>query len=162
MNGGRRWIAAIESRMDPTQSGSRRHRAARTVARLVAFAGVGASGFVLDIACYVGLQWLGMDHRLARVVSFWPAATWNWFLNQKVTFHGRPRDRHVRQWARFVAGSLAGLTVNAGSYALLTTFVAYFIDRRWLALLFGVALGGLLNFVLATRYVYRRSSRPPS
>ena len=117
---------------------------------------------MLDIACYIGLQWLGLDHRLARVVSFWPAATWNWFLNRKVTFHERPPDRRVHQWARFVAGSLAGLAVNAGSYALLTTFVAYFIDRRWLAMLFGVALGGLLNFVLAARYVYRRGSRPPS
>ena len=130
-------------------------RVSRVVARLASFAGVGATGFALDVACYLGLQWLGLDHRIARALAFWPAATWNWFLNRKVTFRGRTADRHVRQWARFVAGSLVGLTANAGSYALLTTYVGYFIDRRWGALLLGVALGGLVNYVLATRYVYR-------
>ena len=92
----------------------------------------------------------------------WPAATWNWFLNRKVTFLGRAPDPHVHQWARFAAGSLVGLTVNAGSYALLTTFVGYFIERRWLALLLGVALGGVVNFAVATRYVYRRESAKQS
>ena len=138
--------------------GSRMLPFSRFIVRLGSFGGVGATGFALDVACYVGLQWLGMDHRVARAVAFWPAATWNWFLNRKVTFFGRAPDPHAHQWARFVAGSLVGLTVNAGSYSLLTTFVEYFIDRRWLALLLGVALGGLVNFALATKYVYRRES----
>ena len=143
--------------MNTIRPDSRRRRVARVVARLASFAAVGASGFVLDIACYLSLQWLGLDHRVARALSFWPAATWNWFLNRRVTFQRRVPDRHVPQWARFVAGSLVGLTVNAGGYALLTTFVGYFIHRHWLALLVGVALGGMVNFVLATRYVYRRA-----
>ena len=137
---------------------SRMPRFSRCIVRLASFGGVGATGFALDVACYLGLQWLGMDHRVARAVAFWPAATWNWFLNRKVTFFARVPEPHVHQWARFVAGSLVGLTVNAGSYSLLTTFVEYFIDRRWLALLLGVALGGLVNFALASTYVYRRES----
>ena len=142
--------------MDSRGSGFSVQRVPRVIARLASFAGVGATGFALDVSCYLGLQWLGLDHRVARALAFWPAATWNWFLNRKVTFHGRAADRHFRQWTRFVAGSLIGLTVNAGSYALLTTVVTYFIDRRWLALLLGVALGGITNFALATRYVYLR------
>ncbi len=123
--------------------------------RFLAFAAVGASGFVLDVACFLALQWVGLDHRLARAAAFWPAVTWNWFLNRRITFAGRPRDRRAAQWARFVLGSLVGLTVNAGGYAVLTTFVRYFDEHRWLALLVGVGLGGIANFALAARYVYR-------
>ena len=123
--------------------------------RLVAFGAVGASGFALDVACYVGLQELGLDHRVARAVGFWPAVTWNWFLNRRVTFRGRPADRRVPQWSRFVLGSLIGLTVNAGGYAVLTTGFDYFNARRWLALLLGGGLGGIVNFLLAGRFVYR-------
>ena len=67
-------------------------------AGLIAFAAVGASGFVLDVACYLGLQELGLDHRVARALAFWPAVTWNWFLNRKITFRRRPEDRRAPQW----------------------------------------------------------------
>ena len=39
-------------------------------------------------------------------------------------------------------------------YAMLTSFVAFFDEHRWLALLIGIALGGIANFTLATRYVF--------
>ena len=132
-------------------------RAARTTEvalRAAKFAAVGGSGFVLDIACYVALQWIGLDHRIARTVAFWPAVTWNWYWNRRLTFAERPRGPRSPQWARFVAGSLAGLVLNAGGYAMLTSFVAFFDEHRWLALLIGIALGGIANFTLATRYVF--------
>lgn len=129
--------------------------AAALVARLTSFAAVGASGFVLDVVCYLALQWLGLDHRIARAAAFWPAVTWNWFGNRRLTFAERPLESRSSQWARFVASSLAGLALNAGSYASLTSFVAFFDAHRWLALLLGVALGGVANFALAARYVYR-------
>lgn len=124
--------------------------------RLVCFTLVGASGLVIDLACYLAFQWVGVEHRLARFLSFWPAVTWNWLLNRDVTFRGRAPEAPVRQWAKFVAGSLAGFVVNVGSYATLTSFVGFFDRYRLLAFLIGVGLGGLVNFVLATLYVYRR------
>ena len=134
-----------------------------TTVRLFAFALVGASGFGIDVACYLGLQWAGLEHRAARFVSFWPAASWNWLLNRRVTFRERAPEPRVRQWAKFVTSSIAGLTANAGSYVLLTSLVGFFDRHRMLALLIGVGLGGLLNFTLATRYVFRRrAARPPS
>lgn len=140
--------------------GAQRWCPAPLVRRLLSFGAVGASGFVLDLACYLGLQALGLDHRVARAIAFWPAVTWNWFLNRKVTFRERPGDRHAPQWARFVLGSMAGLAVNAGGYAALTTFLAWFDERRWLALVTGIAAGALVNFTLAARYVYRNRAPP--
>ena len=131
------------------------------IARLLCFGLVGASGLAIDVAFYLGLQWMGLEHRLARFLSFWPAVTWNWRLNRSLTFGERPRQPHVRQWGKFVAGSLIGLSVNVGSYTLLTSYVDVFVHRRLAALLIGVALGTLGNFLLANFYVYRRHSGTP-
>ena len=130
-------------------------------ARLISFGLVGASGFAVDVACYLGLQALGVEHRVARFVAFWPAVTWNWLVNRALTFDERPRQPRARQWTRFVASSLLGLAVNVGSYTLLTTFVAPFARHRLLALVLGVALGGVVNFLLANRYVYGRAPNAP-
>ena len=134
---------------------SRYAGASETAAWLLRFGLVGASGFAVDIACYLALQWLGLDHRVARFVSFFPAASWNWLLNRTVTFRERAPDARARQWARFVTSSVAGAGVNAGSYAVLTSLTGFFDHHRMLALLIGIGLGGLVNFALATRYVYR-------
>ena len=126
--------------------------------RVPCFALVGASGFVVDLVCYLALQWAGVEHRVARLLSFWPAVSWNWLLNRSVTFRDRAPETRARQWAKFVAGSLVGLAVNVGSYAALTSFTDVFDRHRLLALLTGVGLGGLVNFMLSTLFVYRRHS----
>ena len=126
------------------------------IARLLSFGLVGASGFVIDIAAYLGLQAIGVEHRVARFLSFWPAVTWNWAINRALTFEERARQPRMRQWTKFVASSLLGLGVNVGSYTLLTTFVDLFGRHRLVALVCGVALGGAVNFLVANRYVYRR------
>lgn len=126
------------------------------------FALVGASGFVIDITVYLALQWAGVEHRVARLCSFWPAVTWNWLLNRRVTFRERCPETHLNQWVKFVVGSLIGLVVNFGCYAALTSFLEVFDRHRLLALMLGVGLGSLVNFTLATLYVYRRHAVPLS
>ena len=133
------------------------HRHGRPL-RVLCFALVGASGFVIDLVCYLALQWAGVEHRVARLLSFWPAVSWNWLLNRSVTFRDRAPEIRARQWAKFVAGSLVGLAVNVGSYAALTSFTDVFDRHRLLALLTGVGLGCLVNFMLSTLFVYRRHS----
>ncbi len=128
--------------------------------QLACFALVGASGFVVDVAFYLALQWSGVEHRVARLCSFWPAVTWNWLLNRRVTFRERCPETHLRQWAKFVIGSLIGLVVNVGSYTALTSFFDVFDRHRLLALMLGVGFGSLVNFTLATLYVYRRHAAP--
>ena len=131
-------------------------------ARLLCFVLVGTSGLVIDVAVYLGLQWLGLEHRLARFLSFWPAVTWNWRLNRSFTFGERHREPHVRQWGKFVASSLVGFSVNVGGYAILTSLVDFFASHRLLALLLGVVLATLVNFLLANFFVYRRHSGTPA
>ena len=131
-------------------------------ARLLCFLLVGAGGLLIDVAGYLGLQWIGLEHRLARLLSFWPAVTWNWRLNRIITFGERPREPHVRQWGKFVASSLVGLSVNVGSYTILTSYVDFFASRRLLAFLLGVLLGTVVNFALANLYVYRLHSGTPT
>ena len=127
-----------------------------SLARIPLFSVVGASGLIVDLAFYLGLQWAGVEHRLARFLSFWPAVSWNWALNRGLTFSERARQPRVGQWARFMASSLIGLGVNVGSYALLTSYVELFDRHRLLAFFCGVGLGSLVNFVVADLYVYRR------
>ncbi len=124
------------------------------MARIPSFGVVGASGMILDLACYLALQWAGIEHRLARFLSFWPAVSWNWALNRGFTFSGRERQPHLGQWARFTASSAVGLAVNVGSYAFLTSYVGLFERHRLLAFFLGVALSSLVNFVVADRCVY--------
>lgn len=125
-------------------------------ARLLSFGAVGLSGLVIDTAFYLGSQWLGAGHLLARFLSFWPAVTWNWQLNRVLTFGDRPRARRARQWTRFAGGSVVGLAANFGSYAALTTFVDLFSRHRLAALFAGVVIGSVINFAVAARFVYRR------
>ncbi len=126
------------------------------LARALSFGVVGVSGFVVDLAFYLGLQALGVEHRLARFLSFWPAVSWNWWLNRRVTFDDRVRQGPARQWVRFTVASLVGLGVNVGGYLLLTSFVAAFARNPILAFFLGVALGGGVNFLVSNLFVYRR------
>ena len=127
-----------------------------SLARMLCFGFVGASGFVVDLAFYLGLQGLGVEHRLARFLSFWPAVSWNWWLNRRVTFSERPWQPPARQWARFVIASLVGLGINVGSYVALTSFVEIFARHPLMTFFFGIVLGGGINFLVSTLYVYRR------
>ena len=131
-----------------------------SMARVPFFSAVGASGLAIDLACYLVLQWAGVEHRWARLLSFWPAAGWNWALNRGLTFSERARQPHLGQLARFMASSLVGLGVNVGSYALLTSYVGVFDGHRLLAFFCGVGLGSLVHFVVADQYVYRRRPEP--
>ena len=128
--------------------------------RLLLFGCVGASGFIIDTAGYLGLQQLGTEHRLARGLSFWPAVTWNWWLNRKMTFSDRKPLPQGRQWAKFVVASLVGFAVNWGCYTVLTTFSDVFAQRRMLAFICGIGLGSIVNFLIANRYVYHADLAP--
>lgn len=130
----------------------------RRSTRIASFLAVGATSFVIDLAVYLGLQGLGVEHRLARFCSFWPAVTWGWWLNRQFTFADRPRAPPAQQWSRFAAGSVVGLIVNVGCYATLTTFVAALDERRFAALVIGIALASAVNYSAATLYAYRRRS----
>ena len=123
--------------------------------RLGCFGLVGASGFAVDIACWQGLQLIGLEHRWARFLSFWPAVTWNWRWNRAITFKDRPAAPLARQWVQFMASSQVGLVTNVGAYIALTGTIAFFDRYRILALVAGVLVGMAANFAVADRFVFR-------
>ena len=129
-----------------------------SLARAFRFGLVGASGLAVDAAFYIGLQAVGLEHRMARFLSFWPAATWNWLHNRRGTFLDRSGRKRAGEWARFVGSSLLGLAANFGSYAVLTTYLEVFDRHRLVAFASGLAVGSICNFLLATVYVFRGHS----
>ena len=79
--------------------------------QLARFCGVGASGYVVNLAVYSALVVVGVPYLGAAVCSFAVAVTNNYTWNRLWTFRDR-RGRLVLQGARFLAVSLAGLGLN--------------------------------------------------
>ena len=131
-----------------------------TVSEFVHFGAVGASGFIVDLAIYLALQGLfGIGHQLARALSFWGAASWNWAANRLFTFPHRKKMAKLLQWPAFILSSLLGFAVNFGAYFLLTKYVPYFTEHLILAFLIGVILGMGFNFTASRIFVFRPMER---
>ncbi len=128
-----------------------------TWAELFQFALVGASGFVIDLSFYLLLQVLfSIPHQVARAISFWPAATWNWFLNRTITFSHRNKRPPLLQWAEFCTSSLLGFTINVGSYQVLTSYVPFFTKYPVITLITGVLCGMGFNFLFSNVFVFKQ------
>ena len=123
-------------------------------AEFVHYSAVGASGFIVDVSFYFLFQLLGLDHQLARAISFWPAVSWNWAVNRVTTFGERRRRPRAKQWLEFVMTSLIGFSMNWGIYYLLTSYVTFFDSYRLLALICGIVGASLFNFTASTLFVY--------
>ncbi|MDA1299145.1 MAG: glycosyltransferase family 2 protein [Proteobacteria bacterium] len=123
-------------------------------AEFIHYGAVGASGFVVDIAFYYVLQFVGLDHRVARGVAFWPAVSWNWALNRLTTFGDRRRRPRTRQWIEFMLTSGIGFVLNWGVYVTLTSTIGFFDEFRILALVTGIVVASLFNFMAASLFVY--------
>ena len=120
----------------------------------LAFAIVGAAGFVVDVAVlYLAAPLLGWYG--ARVLSFLAAATATWALNRRYTFRGRAsRTSVAREYLGYLATMLGGAVVNYGAYVL----VLHWATGPW-APAAGVALGScaglVVNFLSARYLVFR-------
>lgn len=120
----------------------------------VNYGAVGASGFVVDLFFYYLLQQLGVPHQGARALSFWPAVTWNWRFNRRATFSERKLRPGGRQWVEFVITSLFGFSLNWGVYVFLTSQSSFFDEYRLLALIAGIGVASVFNFIMSSLYVY--------
>ena len=125
------------------------------LAEFLQFGIVGVSGFAVDVLLYLGLQSLtGMGHLMARALSFWGAASWNWVWNRVLTFSNRQKTRKLVQWPSFLLTSLIGFAINVGSYYVLTHYVPFFESHKITALAIGVLLGFGFNFITARLLVF--------
>ena len=131
------------------------------LSQLTQFLAVGGLGVLVDVAVYYALQLLlGVEHLTARAISFFVAATHNWFLNRRYTFIYGRTDAAAGQWASYLLVVLVGFVVNVGAYALLTTQTHTFARHPLLALLIGIVLGTASNFLASRWYVFKGRTAP--
>jgi putative flippase GtrA len=137
------WVAG---RLSPAQ---------RTVAaQFLRFGAVGVFGFVVDTAVvYAARHWLGLLG--AGVLSFFVAASANWFLNRVWTFRGQHAGRMHHQWIRFIGCNLIGFVLNRGTFAILISLFPICVHYPVLAVAAGSIAGLSVNFTLSRRVVYR-------
>jgi dolichol-phosphate mannosyltransferase len=98
-------------------------RLSRNWLQLGRFALVGASGYVVNLACFTALvHGAGVNFRLAALGAFVVAVTNNFVLNRHWTFRATDGQAHF-QAARFLVVSLAALGLNLAVLELLVSVV---------------------------------------
>jgi putative flippase GtrA len=128
------------------------HRA--MAGQFLRFGAVGVFGFVVDTAVvYAARHWLGLLG--AGVLSFFVAASANWFLNRVWTFRGQHSGRMHHQWIRFIGCNLIGFVLNRGTFAILISLFPICVHYPVLAVAAGSIAGLSVNFTLSRRVVYR-------
>ena len=127
----------------------------RVPRRLVGFGTVGACGTVAD-ATVTGIlhSLLGVPFWTARPAGILTGMTTNYLLNNVITFRDRRRGRGrlFGGWLLYAAWQALGAAVN---YA--TSVTLNWLGFWWpIALLAGIAAGMTLNYLSASRQVWRR------
>lgn len=123
--------------------------------KLVCFGLVGSSGFLVDLCLYtLFCSLFGIPHLVSRGLSYWFAASWNWYWNRTLTFHDTHKSRKFPQWGKYLAMCMVSFVPNWGAYYLLTSWIPFFSEYPQLALIAGVAAGMLFNFSMAFMVVF--------
>ena len=126
----------------------------RVPRRLVAFGTVGVSGSLADAAVTGVLHsLLGVPFSAARPVGILAGMTNNFLLNNLVTFRDRRRQRWqlLRGWLLYAGFQSVGALTNYG-----VSITLNWLGLWWpLALLAGIAAGTTLNYLTASRMVWR-------
>ncbi|MEO9654851.1 GtrA family protein [Marinomonas sp.] len=132
----------------------------------IRFALVGGLGFLLDLLSFVVLALL-LPPLFARALSFWVAATSNWWWNKKLTFQNHPRlstKGQLVQWLQFIGSSMLAFIPNWGCYLYLSTLTQNISIQPllmlwpYLSLIPGVIIGMFINYAFARYWVFT----PPS
>lgn len=120
------------------------------------FGVVGTVGFLVDNAFVYTAHFLfGLGLILAGLLSFFVAATGNWFLNRVWTFKGASTGRLHHEWLRYLGTNAIGFVLNRGVYIALIATTAICVAHPVLALAAGSVAGLGVNFVMSRRMVFR-------
>ena len=123
-------------------------------ARIIQFILVGSSGMIVDLSAFAVLL-RGMPLKLARALAIAVAMTWNFWLNRRLTFSYARTGWLVRQYSLFCLSCVIGAIVNWTVSTQLVERTQFFADWKVLAAFIGVVAGGLFNYVLSVRFVFR-------
>lgn len=118
----------------------------------IRFFAVGFLGLLVDLivlSVVVGFANL----YLARLISFWTAATTTWALNRRFTFKS---VSFLDEYIRYVASMLLGGLINYAVYVL-TIHSLSSPYAPWLGVVAGSAAGLFVNYGLARYFVFKSS-----
>jgi len=121
--------------------------------RFLMFGLVGASGIAVNLAALWLVLQGGVGFATAQAIAMFTAMTWNYTLNNALTY----RDRRRRGWrfltglAMFTALCSVGLVGGVG----VSSFVYAQEPRWWLAGLAGAAVGIMWNYITSTAITWR-------
>ena len=123
--------------------------------KFLSFGAVGGSGVAIHfLALYPLLQTGSIPFWLAQATATLAAMTWNYSLNNEITFRRMRRTgaRWLSGLALFVAFCSVGALANVGiASALFEQDYSW-----WLSGLAGVIVGTVFNFSLSRNYVWKR------
>ncbi len=133
--------------------------------RMIRFALVGGAGFIVDVMALALFSSI-VPFVFARAGSFWIAATSNWWCNRVFTFRDAEKRTPVMQWLKFLLCVCFSFLPNWGCYwMLLEWFEPTMIENitgqnvalfwPYVAMIPGILLGMLTNFILSELWVFR-------
>lgn len=126
------------------------------LSRFIRFGVVGTIGFGVDYTVVHTAHFgFGVGLVPAGLMSFFVAATVNWFLNRIWTFRGRSTGRLHHEWMRYLATNGIGFVLNRGTYIALVITSPLCVAHPVIALAAGSVAGLGVNFVMSSRIVYR-------
>lgn len=126
--------------------------------RLLLFAFAGGLAFVVDAGVlHLLVKGAGLNPYAGRVLSFVCAVTTTWWFNRTFTFSVSQRlpASMLREWGHYLVTQLGGFAVNYAVFAILVGLSP--LVRQWpvIGVAAGSAGGLLVNFALASRYVFK-------
>jgi len=122
--------------------------------RFVLFAAVGTTGLFVHMSALYTALGAGAGFAVAQTVAVFLAMTWNFFLNNFITY----RDRRLIGLA-LLRGLLSFYAIYAvGAFANIGVGVLVFDNRQvwWLAGFAGAVIGAVWNFTVSSFIVWRR------
>jgi len=123
------------------------------IARFLLFCLIGATGIVVHMAMLqITLGWGGLRFGIAQIVATIAAITWNFFLNNSLTY----RDQRLVGW-RLITGLVwfqVICAVGAISNIGIATWIYDFDIRWWLAGLAGALMSAAWNYMMSNIFVW--------
>lgn len=125
--------------------------------KIIKFAFVGGIGFIVDFSSMFLLSTV-FPLFPARLLAFFIALNSNWLLNRNFTFRNQAMQRStslIQQWTKFVISSCLGAVPNLVCYwGIIHIFNPAGITAI-VAIIPGILLGMIVNFLLADKWVFR-------
>jgi putative flippase GtrA len=130
-------------------------------AEILRFAVAGATGFAVDagmLLVFAGL--LGWPPLIAKLASFAIAVGCTWAINRAWTFRSEQTSAAGvgAEFATYGAVQLTGFAVNFGVFAMVVAFAGKAPAQLMIATACGSAVGLVVNYLGARRFVFRRGA----